>query len=152
MRIMDTPLPAPGTIFDLAAAVLALTGPVPAMQLHRLTYAAHARHVDTCGAPLTSAPFEARFAGPVNPELFEALHGSFTVEGLPAGDPAVFSPAEAASIAGAVADYGSLSAGELTGILRSGRAYRQAWGGSIPGTPGRIISLVSMQRIGALAA
>jgi uncharacterized phage-associated protein len=149
---MDTPLPAPGNIFDLAAAILALTGPLPAMQLHRLTYAAQARHLDAAGEPLTDAPFEARYAGPVNAELFEALHGSFTVDRLPAGDPAVFGTEQAASIAGTVDAYGNLSAGELSGILRAGRAYRQAWGGPIPGTPGRIISPAAMHQHGTLAA
>lgn len=151
MGAMDTPLPAPGSIFDLAAAIIAITGPVPAMQLHRLTYAAAARHLDSTGEPLTDAPFEARYAGPVNAELFEALHGNFMAGHLPAGDPAVFGPVQAASIAGTVETYGTLSAGELTGILRAGAAYRQAWGGPIPGTPGRVISPATM-RFGALAA
>ncbi len=147
MGTMDTLAPArAASIFDLAAALLAHTGPVAAMQLHRLTYVAQVWHLDRNAELLTGAPFEARYAGPVNPELFEALHGSFMVEAVPSGDASVFSGTQLDAISRVAAAYGKLSAGELTGVVRAEGAYREAWGGHIPGTRGRVISPEAMIR------
>jgi uncharacterized phage-associated protein len=134
------------TIFDLAAAILDRTGPVPAPQLHRLTYCAQVWHLDRHGELLTADPFEARYAGPVSPELFEALHRDFIILAVPTGEPGAFTDGELDSIDRVVAAYGKLSAGELHGVVRAEGAYREAWGSHIPGTKGRVIDVDAMRR------
>jgi uncharacterized phage-associated protein len=147
MRCMtSSPAARPATIFDLAAAILARTGPVPAVQLHRLTYCAQVWHLDRNGELLTADPFEARYAGPVNPELFEALHGDFVTTSVPAGDPDAFTYAQLESIRRVAAAFGKLSSGELHGVVRAEGAYREAWGSHIPGTKGRVIDVEAMRR------
>lgn len=143
---MTSPTARRATIFDLAAAILERTGPVPAPQLHRLTYCAQVWHLDRSGDLLVADPFEARYAGPVNPELFEALHRDFVILVVPTGEPDAFTSAQREAIDRVVAAYGKLSSGELQGVVRAEGAYREAWGSHIPGTKGRVIDVDAMRR------
>lgn len=134
-----------GTIFDLAASVLARTGPITSMQLHRLAYSAQAWHLAATGELLTADPFEARFAGPVSPELYEAYHSTFVIKAVANGRPGVFTGPQRETISRVVNAYKHLTAGEFTGMIRADGAYQEAWGGHAPGTKGRVISTESIR-------
>ncbi len=73
-------------IDDVAAAILASTGPIDAMKLQKLAYYCQAWHLAITAEPLFSNDVEAWKDGPVVRELFNRHKGARSVSSWPYGD------------------------------------------------------------------
>jgi len=68
------------SVFDVAEYVLSKLGKTPTMKLQKLVYYCQAWSLAWDGLPLFDDEFEAWANGPVNPKLFAAHKGVFSVE------------------------------------------------------------------------
>jgi uncharacterized phage-associated protein len=137
---METPEPRvpAATIFDLAAAILARTGEIATMRLHKLAFYAQAWHLVWDEELLTDASFYAWGTGPVNPELRATHPGVFLIRDVP-GNPDVFTADQLESIDEVVDAYGALRPYVLNSVVKSEAPWKDAWAGTAPGEKGRII-------------
>jgi uncharacterized phage-associated protein len=126
------------TIFDLAAAILAETGEIATMRLHKLAFYAQAWHMVWDEELLVHADFFAWGSGPVNPELHASHRGVFLISEVP-GDPSVFTEDQLESIHEVVRCYGGLRAFVLSGIVKNEAPWQDAWAGTESGKKGRLI-------------
>lgn len=141
---LSAPLSRPAaTIFDLSAAILAETGEVATMRLHKLAFYAQAWHLVWDGELLADAEFFAWGSGPVNPELHTSHRGVFLISDVP-GDPGVFTEDQLESIRQVVKGYGGFRAFELSGIIRDEAPWKDAWAGTESGGKGRRITESAM--------
>lgn len=131
------------TIFDLAAAILAQTGEIATMRLHKLAFYAQAWHLVWDEELLTDAEFFAWGSGPVNPELHAIHPGVFLIGEVP-GDPDVFTADQLESIAVVVNTYGELRPYILNDVVKNEAPWRDAWAGTEPGSKGRLIDAAAM--------
>ena len=134
----------PATIFDLSAAILAETGEIATMKLHKLAFYAQAWHLVWDEELLVAADFFAWGSGPVNPELHASHRGVFLISDVP-GDPDVFTEDQLESIHEVVKGYGGLRAYVLSGIVKNEAPWRDAWAGTQVGEKGRLIEAAVMQ-------
>jgi len=113
---------------DVAAAVLARTGPVTAMQLQKLVYYVQAWHLAEHDQPAFDEPIEAWKDGPVVRRLFERHRGRRTVGNWPAGNAAEL-PHTVQEIVDRVARvYGRLTGDQLSDLAHRELPWRQARG------------------------
>ncbi|WP_345044341.1 Panacea domain-containing protein [Arthrobacter methylotrophus] len=131
------------TIFDLAAAILARTGEIATMRLHKLAFYAQAWHLVWDEELLTDAAFFAWGTGPVSPELHATHPGVFLIRDVP-GNPEVFTAAQLESIDEVVSAYGGLRPYVLNAVVKSEAPWQDAWAGTAPGERGRIIEVERM--------
>lgn len=143
MTGMDNPeLRSPAaTIFDLAAAILARTGEIATMRLHKLAFYAQAWHLVWDEALLTDATFFAWGTGPVSPELHATHPGVFLIREVP-GNPDVFTEAQLESIDEVINAYGGLRPYVLNAVVKNEAPWQEAWAGTAPGERGRAIDVV----------
>lgn len=134
----------PATIFDLSAAILAETGEIATMRLHKLAFYAQSWHLAWDEELLTDAEFFAWGSGPVNPELHASHRGVFLIIDVP-GDPAVFTEDQLESIHEVIKGYGGLRAYVLSDIVKNEAPWRDAWAGTPVGEKGRLIEAAAMQ-------
>lgn len=128
------------TIFDLAAAILARTGEIATMRLHKLAFYAQAWHLVWDEELLTDAQFFAWGTGPVNPELHATHPGVFLIRDVP-GNPDVFTAAQIESIDEVINAYGGLRPYVLNAVVKNEAPWRDAWTGTEPGGRGRLIEV-----------
>jgi uncharacterized phage-associated protein len=131
------------TIFDLAAAILARTGEIATMRLHKLAFYAQAWHLVWDEELLADAPFFAWGTGPVNPELHATHPGVFLIREVP-GDTGVFTAAQLESIDEVVSAYSGLRPYVLNAVVKSEEPWKKAWAGTAPGERGRLIDVGHM--------
>lgn len=131
------------TIFDLASAILARTGEIATMRLHKLAFYAQAWHLVWDEEVLADAPFFAWGTGPVNPELHATHPGVFLIREVP-GDPEVFTASHLESIDEVVNAYGGLRPYVLNAVVKNEAPWKEAWAGAAPGERGRIIEVERM--------
>jgi uncharacterized phage-associated protein len=131
------------TIFDLAAAILARTGEITTMRLHKLAFYAQAWHLVWDEELLTNASFFAWGTGPVSPDLHATHPGVFLIREVP-GNPDVFTADQLESIDVVVDAYGKLKPYDLNAVVKSEAPWREAWAGTKPGERGRLIEVEQM--------
>jgi uncharacterized phage-associated protein len=131
------------TIFDLAAAILARTGEIATMRLHKLAFYAQAWHLVWDEELLTDAQFFAWGTGPVSPDLHATHPGVFLIREVP-GDPEVFTAAQLESIDEVISAYCGLRPYVLNAVVKNEDPWRDAWAGTEPGGRGRLIEVERM--------
>ncbi|WP_051442083.1 Panacea domain-containing protein [Arthrobacter sp. H14] len=137
------------SIFDLAAYILARTGEITTMKLHKLCYYSQAWHLVWDSERLTDAEFHAYGMGPVSPELYETHRGIFTVASLAdttagEGNPDVFDGEQQESINAILEAYLSWKNYQLTSMTKQEQPWKDAWGNTVPGSRGGVISEQTM--------
>ena len=85
-------------VHNVAAAVLARTGPTSPMKLQKLLYCVQGWHLARFGEPLFDAPIEAWRDGPVIRSVWESHKGQQQVEVWQEGDATKLSQRELALI------------------------------------------------------
>ena len=133
------------TADDVAAAVVALSGPLDTLKLQKLVYYCQAWHLVWDEAPLFPEPIEAWAGGPVVRSLYNRHRGSFAVQGWPWGDPKRLTPEESETVRVVVSAYGALSGRQLSALTHREEPWRHARGELGPGERGdRVIALDDM--------
>ncbi|MFD9740482.1 Panacea domain-containing protein [Umezawaea sp. NPDC059074] len=122
-------------VHDVAAALLAATGPESPMKLQKLLYYSQAWHLAGHGTPLFDAPIEAWRRGPVVPEVYRRHEGQHEVHSWEEGDPAGLTGAECAVVASVVERYAGFSRHELSEMAHEEEPWRSARGGLADSEP-----------------
>lgn len=113
---------------DVAAAVLARTGPVTAMQLQKFVYYVQAWHLAEYDELAFGEPIEAWKDGPVVRRLFERHRGQRSVRSWLAGNPAALPRTVMRIVDRVVRTYGQLTGDQLSDIAHRELPWRQARG------------------------
>jgi uncharacterized phage-associated protein len=113
-------------VHDVAAALLAATGPESPMKLQKLLYYSQAWHLAGRGTALFDAPIEAWRRGPVVPEVYRRHVGLTEVHSWDEGDPSGLSPAEREVVESVVERYGGFSRHELSEMAHEEEPWRSA--------------------------
>ncbi len=113
------------TVHDVAAAVLAKTGPISTMKMQKLVYYSQAWNVAITGQRLFPEDFQAWANGPVCRPLFNRHRGYFSVSHWD-GDPSKMNEFDDAIITLVVNKYGPLSAGQLSALTHSEDPWKLA--------------------------
>ena len=116
-------------VHDVAAALLAATGPESPMKLQKLLYYSQAWHLAGRGTALFDAPIEAWRRGPVVPEVYRRHVGLTEVHSWDEGDPSGLSAAEREVVETVVERYGGFSRHELSEMAHEEEPWRSARGG-----------------------
>jgi uncharacterized phage-associated protein len=124
------------SVDDVAAAILARTGPLSAMKLQKLVYYAQAWHLVWEDRPLFDARIEAWANGPVSPKLYRRHRGQFRVSSWPHGDPGKLDEGELTTIESVVNFYGDKSAQWLSELTHREDPWRLARAGLRAGERG----------------
>ncbi|WNV90701.1 type II toxin-antitoxin system antitoxin SocA domain-containing protein [Umezawaea sp. Da 62-37] len=120
-------------VHDVAAAVLAATGPSSPMKLQKLLYYSQAWHLADHGTALFDAPIEAWRHGPVVPEVYRRHAGRNQVHSWQEGDPAGLAETEHAVVRSVVERYGGFTRHELSEMAHDEEPWRSARG-TLPDT------------------
>ncbi|MBV9821174.1 MAG: DUF4065 domain-containing protein [Actinobacteria bacterium] len=120
------------TVHDIAAAILAKTGPISAMKFQKLVFYAQATHLAAHHTPLFEDRIEAWAQGPVVRSLYNQHRGSYSVADWPNGDPTQLSEQAQRSVDETVARYGHLSAANLSALSHRELPWRAARGNLAP--------------------
>jgi uncharacterized phage-associated protein len=99
---------------DVAAALLARTGPVTTMKLQKLVFYSQAWHLAFTGSPLFGETIEAWAQGPVVPELHRQHRRRYQIADWPTGEPDRLNPRETQTVGWVVGKYGGFSAETLS--------------------------------------
>ncbi|WP_018682443.1 Panacea domain-containing protein [Actinokineospora enzanensis] len=116
------------SVHDVAAAVLARTGPESPMKLQKLLYYVQGWHLGRFGEPLFPDRIEAWRAGPVVPEVYRRHEGSREVADWPGGDPGALSEADGELVDTVVARYGGFDRHQLSAMTHEEEPWRAARG------------------------
>jgi len=116
------------TVDDVAAAILAKTGPISAVKFQKLVFYAQAIHLAAHHTPLFEDRIEAWAQGPVVRSLYKQHRGSYSVTDWPTGDPAHLSRQAQQSVGQTVARYGHLSAESLSALTHRELPWRATRG------------------------
>jgi len=122
-------------VHDVAAALLAATGPESPMKLQKLLYYSQAWHLAGHGPPLFDAPIEAWQRGPVVPEVYRRHVGQTEVHSWEEGDPARLGATERAVVRSVVERYGGFSRHELSEMAHEEEPWRAARSGLADSEP-----------------
>jgi uncharacterized phage-associated protein len=115
-------------VHDVAAALLAATGPESPMKLQKLLYYSQAWHLAQHGTPLFDAPIEAWRRGPVVPEVYWQHEGQREVHSWEEGDPEALAAEECAVVQSVAKRYGGFSRHELSEMAHDEEPWRTARG------------------------
>ncbi|MGM1061601.1 type II toxin-antitoxin system antitoxin SocA domain-containing protein [Saccharothrix sp. Mg75] len=115
-------------VHDVAAAVLAATGPESPMKLQKLLYYAQAWHLAEHDEPLFDARIEAWRRGPVVPEVYHRHQGRSEVFAWEEGDPGALDERGRAVVGSVVQRYGHFSRHELSDMAHAEEPWRVARG------------------------
>lgn len=118
---MDTP-----SAHDVAAHILATTGPISANDLQVLVYYCQAWHLVWADEQLFEEHIEAWPVGPVVAELFAMHHGQWTVDSWPSGDPSRLGPTQRETVDAVVRDYRHLDPGMAVRLAGAEDPWRDA--------------------------
>jgi uncharacterized phage-associated protein len=99
---------------DVAAAVLARSGPVTTMKLQKLIYYCQAWHLVRTNSALFDDRIEAWPQGPVVPSIYRKHRTRYDVSSWPAGDADALSPGEKDTVDWVLGKYGHMSAESLS--------------------------------------
>jgi len=100
---------------DVAAYILAKSGPMTAMKLQKLCYYAYGYHLAWESRKLFPEPFEAWANGPVSRDLYRDHSGRLTLNpGDIPGDPSALDHDEAESVNLVLQSYAGLTAHQLS--------------------------------------
>jgi uncharacterized phage-associated protein len=120
------------TVDDIAAAILAKTGPISAMKFQKLVFYAQATHLAAYHTPLFEDRIEAWAQGPVVRSLYNQHRGSYSITDWPNGNPARLSRRAQQSVDQTVARYGHLSAANLSALTHRELPWRATRGNLAP--------------------
>jgi len=109
---------------DVAAALLAETGPVTTMKLQKLVYYSQAWHLVFQSEPLFDDVIEAWPQGPVTRVLYEKHRRMRQVASWPSGDKDNLSPVEKATVRWVLDKYGHFSAESLSQMTHMEAPWR----------------------------
>lgn len=109
---------------DVAAALLAETGPVTTMKLQKLVYYSQAWHLVFQSEPLFDDAIEAWPQGPVTRVLYEKHRRMRQVSSWPSGDKDNLSPDEKATVRWVLDKYGHFSAESLSQMTHMEAPWR----------------------------
>ena len=109
---------------DVAAALLAETGPVTTMKLQKLVYYSQAWHLVFQSEPLFDDAIEAWPQGPVTRVLYEQHRRMRQVSSWPSGDKDNLSPDEKATVRWVLDKYGHFSAESLSQMTHMEAPWR----------------------------
>ncbi|HEX6345039.1 type II toxin-antitoxin system antitoxin SocA domain-containing protein [Umezawaea sp.] len=115
-------------VHDVAAALLAATGPESPMKLQKLLYYSQAWHLAGRGTALFDAPIEAWSRGPVVPEVYRRHVGLTEVHSWDEGDPSRLAAGERAVVESVVERYAGFSRHELSEMAHEEEPWRSARG------------------------
>lgn len=115
-------------VHDVAAALLAATGPESPMKLQKLLYYSQAWHLARHGEPLFDAPIEAWSRGPVVPEVYWRHRGRHEVQAWEEGDPGGLVDHEREIVRTVVERYGGFSRHELSEMAHDEEPWQRARG------------------------
>ena len=131
-------MPAPKSVFDVAAYILQVLGPVTHMKLQKLVYYAQAWSLVWDESPIFNDRIEAWANGPVVPKLFARLKGKFKVAktDLRAGDPNKLDPTQKETLRLVIDFYGPKSSQWLSDLTHMEDPWKDARAGLAPGERG----------------
>jgi len=134
------------SVFDVAAYILDVAGPMTAMKLQKLVYYSQAWSLVWDEEPLFSETIEAWANGPVVRSLYEAHRGRFRVSsGDVIGNREILTDTQKETIDAVLRDYGLHSSQWLSDLTHQERPWREARHGLAPGErSNRVISWASM--------
>jgi len=113
------------TVHDVAAAILARTGPMTAMKLQKLVYYAQAWHLVWEERPLFSDRIEAWANGPVVRTLYNQHRGQFHVSSC-SGRPDALTAEETSTLESVIDFYGPRSAAWLSELTHNEAPWKDA--------------------------
>lgn len=113
---------------DVAAALLAKTGPITTMKLQKLVYYAQAWHLVFHAEPLVPETIEAWPQGPVMRALYDRHRGVRQVSKWPWGDKEKLIASEQATVRWVLEKYGAFSAESLSEMTHMEAPWRMARG------------------------
>ena len=116
-------------VHDVAAAVIARTGPESPMKLQKLLYYAQAWNLAEHGEPLFDAEIEAWRKGPVVRSVWERHRYQNQVEVWDEGDATALTPSESQLVASVVARYGGFSRDDLSAMTHDEEPWQHARAG-----------------------
>jgi uncharacterized phage-associated protein len=125
------------SVHDVAAFILAVSGPMAAMKLHKLVYYAQAWAVTETGELLFADPVEAWAQGPIVYALFEQHRGHYVVSHLQRGDSSLLDNQQVEVIRRVLTSYGRMSGLELTELTHKESPWIEARRGAPAGLRGR---------------
>lgn len=114
------------TAHDVAAYILAKTGPISAMKLQKLLYYAQSWHLVWDEQPLFGERIEAWANGPVLPDIYNGHRGQFLVTDWPAGDPNQLNASERESVDIVLGSYGELDGRRLSHLTHAEAPWANA--------------------------
>lgn len=121
------------TVHDVAAYILGKQGAMTAMKLQKLVFYSYAWHLVWEERPLFEEPIEAWANGPVVPNLYYEYQGHFQVTAATKGNPAALDHGEVESVDIVLANYGDLTALQLSELTHSEAPWLEAREGLAPG-------------------
>lgn len=113
------------TVRDVAAYILAKSGPMSAMKLQKLVYYAQAWHLVWEDEPLFQQRIEAWANGPVCPDLYDAHRGQFSVSFI-SGKPEKLKKDQKSSIDAVLKFYGDKDAQYLSDLTHAEDPWKKA--------------------------
>lgn len=116
-------------VHDVAAAVIARTGPESPMKLQKLLYYAQAWHLAEYGEPLFDAEIEAWRMGPVVRSVWDRHRHQNRVEAWDEGDATALTPRESQLVASVVARYGGFNRDDLSAMTHDEEPWQRARAG-----------------------
>lgn len=123
-------------VHDVAAYILAKSGPTTVMKLHKLVYYSQAWHLAWEEVPLFAERIEAWANGPVVPALYYVHKGRFEVEGWPKGDSGSLTDNERESVDSVLDTYAKFAPWELSQLTHQEPPWNVARAGLRPGERG----------------
>lgn len=126
------------TVHDVAAYILAKTGPMSTMKLQKLVYYSQAWHLVWAEEPLFPERVEAWANGPVVYELFTAHRGRFSVSEWPRGNAGELDKAQQGTIDAVLDTYGHLDGRQLSYLTHAEQPWRDARRGLSPTETSRV--------------
>lgn len=136
-------------VYDVTQYILRSTGKITAMKLQKLVYYSQAWHATWTGHPLYAEQTEAWANGPVVRELFNYHKGLYAVtpETFPLGNADQLTDDEADSVDRVVAQYGKLSALQLSMVSHAEGPWQDARDGVAGGDSSTNVIPVDAMRV-----
>jgi uncharacterized phage-associated protein len=124
------------SVHDVAAYILAKTGEIPAMKLHKLVYYCQAWALVWNDKPLFKDRIEAWANGPAIPELYKYHRGEYSVRNWPRGDSSKLGPTEKDTIKRVLDFYSKKPSQWLVNLTHQESPWKEARGKLTPGERG----------------
>jgi uncharacterized phage-associated protein len=125
-----------GKVDDVAAAIIARTGPLDTWRLQKLVYYCQAWHLVWDGVPLFADRVEAWANGPVIPALYRRHRGQFTINSWASGDRTSLTKSERETVDAVLKFYGDKPGYWLSELTHRERPWKHARKGLSDGERG----------------